>query len=183
MNFEHETKRLILKILPPSPESAEAVLDFYCKNRAAFEQYEAARPVNFYTRDHQKYILTHEYNLAIKRKCIRFWVYEKKNPGQIIGTVCFYNITRSIYDRCETGYKFDQGFWHKGYASEAVAAGISLMFEELGLHRIEAYVMGENAPSIRLLMELGFHYEGVCRQFARIRGDWEDHMLFARIRQ
>lgn len=183
MNFEQETERLILKVLPPSWRSAEAVLDFYRKNRAVFERYEAARPANFYTRDHQKSVLTHEYNLAIENKCIRFWAYEKNNASRIIGTVCFYNITRSIYDRCETGYKFDQRFWHKGYAREAVETGISLMFGELGLHRVEAYVMEENTPSLRLLMELGFQYEGVCRQFARIRGSWEDHMLFARIRQ
>lgn len=183
MNFEQKTERLVLKILPPSIEYAEAVLDFYRKNRAIFERYEAARPENFYTRDHQKTILTHEYNLAMEQKCIRFWVYEKRNAGKIIGTVCFYNITRSIYDRCETGYKFDRNFWHKGYAREAAAAGISLMFGELGLHRVEAYVMEENAPSLRLLRELGFQYEGICRQFARICGNWEDHLLFARIRQ
>lgn len=182
MNFEQETERLILKILPPSLESAEAVLDFYNQNRTVFERYEAARPANFYTRDHQKSILTHEYNLALKQKCIRFWVYEKKDTARAIGTICFYNIVRSIYDRCETGYKFDQRFWNKGYAREAMASGISLMFDELSLHRIEAYVMEENAPSIRLLKALGFQYEGICRQSARIRGNWEDHARFARIR-
>lgn len=88
----------------------------------------------------------------------------------------------SIYDRCETGYKFDRRYWHKGFAKEAMSLGISLMYEELCLHRIEAYVMEENKASVRLLRSLGFQYEGICRQSIRIQNDWKDHMLFARIR-
>ena len=88
----------------------------------------------------------------------------------------------SIYDRCETGYKFDPEFWHKGYAREAMSFGISLMFNELNLHRVEAYVMKENIASIRLLSALDFQLEGICQKSIRIRGKWEDHMLFALVR-
>lgn len=182
MNFRHETERLILKALPPSSEFAEAVLDFYSKNRAVFEQYEAARPSNFYTKEHQKSILTREYNLALEKKSVRFWAFEKANERRPVGTVCFYNIARSVYDRCETGYKFDRRFWGRGYAKEAMTAGIFLMFGQMGLHRVEAYVMEENLPSVRLLKSLGFQYEGICRQYAKIRGNWEDCVRFAKIR-
>lgn len=182
MNFQYETKHLILKILEPSSRSANQVLDFYNRNRIIFERYEATRSADFYTKEHQKLILTNEFNLAITEKCIRFWVYEKNNPDFPIGTICFYNIVHSIYDRCETGYKFDSHYWHKGYAKEAMAVGISLMFQELNLHRIEAFVMKENKASIRLLRNLNFQYEGICRKAIRIRGSWEDHILFARIR-
>lgn len=182
MNFAYETDRLLLKLLEPSLSSAESVLNFYNQNRQIFERYEAARPAGFYTKDHQKFILTNEYNLALQQKCFRFWVFEKSNPASVIGTICFYNIVRSVYDRCETGYKFDRRHWHKGYASEALSLGISLMFEELGLHRIEAYVMAENKASIHLLKKLHFQYEGICRQSVFIRDSWRDHMMFARIR-
>ncbi len=182
MNFNYETPRLILKILKPSEQAALQTLDFYYKNRTLFERYEAARSADFYTREHQSLILTKEYNLAVRKKCIRFWVYEKANPEQIAGTVCFYNITHLMYDRCETGYKFDPVHWRKGYAREAMELGISLMFQELNLHRIEAYVMEDNAASIRLLKNLGFQYEGTLRKSIRICGNWEDHMLFARLR-
>ncbi len=179
MNLEYETEHLILKELQPTPKAAAQVLDFYNRNRVLFERYEAARPSNFYTEEHQKAILTCEYNLSIRLKNIRFWVYEKEHPDYIIGTICFYNITRSIYDCCETGYKFDQQYWHKGYAREAMQLGISVMFGKLNLHRIEAFVMEENTPSIRLLKGLHFKFEGICRKSIRIRGNWEDHMLFA----
>lgn len=182
MQFKYETTHLLLKILHPSSRSAEQVLHFYTKNRALFEQYEATRSADFYTKAYQKKILTYEYNLALREQSFRFWIYEKQNPECPIGTISFYNIVHSIYDRCETGYKFDPAFWHKGYAREAMSFGISLMFDELNLHRIEAYVMKENTSSIRLLSSLHFQLEGICRKSIRIRGNWEDHMLFALIR-
>lgn len=182
MNFEYETDRLILKLLKPSDESAVQVLDFYSRNRTAFERYEAARPNDFYTKEYHKKILANEFYFALQKKCFRFWICEKKSPMQIIGTICFYNIIYSIYDRCETGYKFDEQHQHKGYALESMECGISLMFDELNLHRIEAYVMDDNLPSIRLLKKLSFQCEGICRQAIHICGTWEDHLLFARIR-
>lgn len=182
MNFEYTTKRLILKIIEPSIQNAKKALAFHQKNRTIFEHYEALRPTDFYSIPYQQRLLSCEYALALQKRTIRFWIFEKEEPDRIIGTICFYNIVHSIYDRCETGYKFDPDFWHKGYAREAMTFGISLMFEEFNLHRIEAYVMEDNTPSIRLLKDLCFEYEGICRQAIRIQNKWEDHMLFACIR-
>lgn len=182
MNFEYETQRLILRVIKPSPVYTGQVLRFFSYNRDYFEPYEPVRPHNFYTSAYQQSLLTCEYNLAVRMQTIRFWVWEKNTPDQIAGTVCFHNITRSAYDRCEAGYKFDRHFWHKGYAREALGFGIQLMFDELELHRIEAYVMKQNIPSIRLLDALGFSCEGTCRQFAKINGSWEDHDRYALLR-
>lgn len=179
MKLEYETDRLILKIIEPTAEHARQVLAFYDENRDVFEPYEPQRPVNFYTENYQKSLLSCDYNLTVQMKNIRFWVYEKNSFDQPIGTICFHNITRFVYDRCEVGYKFDKRFWHLGYAKEALTKGISVMFDELNLHRIEAFVMERNLPSIRLLENLGFHYEGTCRQSIRIENEWQDHMLFA----
>ena len=159
MKFEYETKRLGLTLLKPSARSARQILEFYNKNRAVFERYEATRPAGFYTEGYQKEMLEFEYNQAIRRKSLRFWVYLKHDPSRIIGTICFYNIIRPVFNSCETGYKFDQRYWNRGYAREAMALGIALMLEDAGLHRIQAYVMEENAASIRLLESLHFQYE------------------------
>lgn len=181
MKLKYETDRLILKILEPSSEHARQVLTFYEQNREILENYEP-RTANFYTENYQKTLLTGEYNLAMQKKTIRFWIFPKDNPEQLIGTICFYNITHSVYERCSTGYKLDQKYWHQGYAQEAMKAGISVMFEDLNLHRIEAYVMEKNLPSIRLLERLGFQHEGTCRQLIRIRDEWENHRLYALIK-
>ena len=179
MNLIYETDRLILKVL--RPEAAKKVLCFYLDNKELFEKSEASRPDNFYTVKYQKSVLLCEYNLTVQLSAVRFYVFLKDDPDRIIGTICFRDITRSIYDSCEVGYKFDERFWHHGYATEALIEGIDIMFGDLGLHRITACVMPGNTPSIRLLESLYFKREGLLRQNARIQGEWADHYLYSLI--
>lgn len=179
MNLIYETDRLILKVL--RPEAAKKVLCFYLDNKELFEKYEASRPDNFYTVKYQKSVLLCEYNLTVQLSAVRFYVFLKDDPDRIIGTICFRDITRSIYDSCEVGYKFDERFWHHGYATEALIEGIDIIFGDLGLHRITACVMPGNTPSIRLLESLYFKREGLLRQNARIQGEWADHYLYSLI--
>lgn len=179
MNLIYETDRLILKVL--RPEAAKKVLCFYLDNKELFEKYEASRPDNFYTVKYQKSVLLCEYNLTVQLSAVRFYVFLKDDPDRIIGTICFRDITRSIYDSCEVGYKFDERFWHHGYATEALIEGIDIIFGDLGLHRITACVMPGNTPSIRLLESLYFKREGLLRQNARIQGEWTDHYLYSLI--
>lgn len=180
MNFSYKTDRLLLKILDGT--NAAAVLQFYLDNRELFERNEAVRPDNFYTENYQRRVLNYEFNMCIKRSGVRFWIYEKTDPSHIIGTVCFRNILRFAYQSCEVGYKFDQNYWHHGYASEALLKCMNIAFYELNLHRITAYIMPDNTASIRLAERTGFEREGTARKFALIRGIWEDHAVYSILR-
>lgn len=177
MKFSYNTDRLILKIL--NGNSANDVLRFYSENRETFERCEALRPENFYTAAFQRRVLNHEFNMCIKQTGIRFWIYKKTDPDHVIGTVCFRNIIRHVYQSCETGYKFDQRSWHHGYASEALGKCIQIAFYELNLHRITAYIMPDNTASIRLAERTGFELEGIARKSALVRGVWEDHAVYS----
>jgi len=179
MNFRYDTERTILKIL--NGNSAGDVLRFYLSNREIFERYEAQRPANFYTDSYQRRVLNYEYNMCVKQSNIRFWVYDKSDVEHVIGTICLRDITRSVYQSCEVGYKFAQRFWHMGYATETLEKCIDIAFNELRLHRIVAHVMPENTPSIKLLYRLGFDYEGIARHSALIRGKWENHAVYSLI--
>ena len=101
MKFKYETRRLSLKLLKPSAKYARQALDFYNRNRAVFERYEALRPKDFYTEGYQKAMLEHDYNLAIHSKCFRFWVFTKNDPARIIGSICFYDIIQPVYGHAE----------------------------------------------------------------------------------
>ena len=48
MLFAYETERLLLKII--KPDQADAVLDFYMRDKELFEKFEPDRMPNFYTR-------------------------------------------------------------------------------------------------------------------------------------
>lgn len=180
MKFSYETDRLLLKVLDGS--CAGDVLRFYLSNRELFERCEASRPENFYTENYQRRVLNHEFKMCITQSGVRFWIYEKTDPNHVIGTVCFRNIMRHVYQSCEVGYKFAQDYWHYGYASEALRKCIQIAFNDLNLHRITAHIMPGNAASIRLAERTGFEREGIARKSALIRGVWEDHVIYSIIR-
>ena len=101
MELCYETDRLMLRLLHEG--AAPEVLNFYQKNRAVFEDIEPDRPENFYTLEYQTTLLRCEFQMAVKRNALRFWIFEKENPDQVIGTVSFQNIVRSVYQNCQIG--------------------------------------------------------------------------------
>jgi ribosomal-protein-alanine N-acetyltransferase len=64
----------------------------------------------------------------------------------------------------------------------AVRAVIPFAFSTLRLHRVEAACIPDNIASIRLLERSGFRREGVAREYLCINGIWQDHLLYARLR-
>lgn len=179
--MKYETERLILQVL--TADYSNEVCRFVSKNRTQFEKYEPILPANHYTPEHQHTILSCELKLALQTKNIRYYVFLKEDPTQIIGTVALHNIATTAYSSCEIGYKFDFDHQHKGYAREAVAMAISIAFAALGLHRIYARVMPENTASIKLLKDLLFEEEGLEKECIKIQGKWQDHLRFALINQ
>lgn len=177
IRFLYETDRLILKII--TPDYLREVLNFQIRNREAFEKYEPTRPDNFYTLSYQQSVIKCEFKLAMKMTTIRFYVFRKEDPNEIIGTVCLHDVLHLAYSCTEVGYKFDEAWQHMGYAKEALSKVLDIAFFDLSLHRVFARVMPENAPSIHLLSSLGFTEEGIERQCIQICGKWEDHIRFS----
>ena len=60
--------------------------------------------------------------------------------------------------------------------TEALRRGIQIIFEDYGLHRIEASIMPRNQRSIKVTEKLGFVNEGLSRRYLKINGVWEDHI-------
>ena len=177
MNFEVSTERLKLKVL--GPESAPMVLKFYQKNKDIFEKYEPILGDDFYTIARQKNILDFEHKNILKLTMMRYWIFNKNNPNEIIGTVSYRNIMRPIYQSCTIGYKMDRDNMNKGYCSEAIQATIPMIASELGIHRFEALILPNNDPSIHMVKKLGFNYEGTLRDKIIINGARLDHCLYA----
>lgn len=176
MLLQYETSRLILKVL--GPDYSSDVLRFYLNDKELFERYEADRSPNFYTESHQRTILHLEYGLTLKLSQVRFYVFLKEDPSNIIGTVCLYDISK-VYSKADIGYKFSSKHHHQGYALEATEKMIQIAFSELELHRICAHVLEENQPSLRLLDKLGFEKEGTCRDYLCLNGVWRDHLQYS----
>jgi ribosomal-protein-alanine N-acetyltransferase len=66
--------------------------------------------------------------------------------------------------------------------SAALQSLLPFAFERLGLHRIEAACLPHNEASRKLLEKSGFQEEGLARRYLRINGSWQDHVLYALLR-
>lgn len=176
MRFEHQTKRLVLRVL--SPDQADQVLQFYQRNRDFLAPYEPQRHPHFYSLSFQKSNLSYEYSSFLKSKYMRVWLFKKDAQQQPIGTVCFSNIRRAAFCSCVVGYKLDQACQQRGYMTEALSYLLPVVCREYQMRRIEAYVMPSNRSSIRLLEKLTFEREGLLHGYAKIMDTWQDHYLY-----
>jgi ribosomal-protein-alanine N-acetyltransferase len=70
----------------------------------------------------------------------------------------------------------------QGYMTEAVSLVVGFAFEQLQLRRLEAACLPVNLPSRRLLERSGFRQEGYAKEYLCIDGVWQDHLLFALLR-
>lgn len=169
-----ETARLSLK--PPDPAFAEPVLAYFLRNRDFLEPWEPIRPAEFYTADHHRGVLEMERESVERGTMVKYWIFPKDDGRSVIGSVSFSNIVRGAFLSCFMGYRLDEREINRGYMTEAAQAGIGVVFDTIGLHRIEANIMPRNVRSLRVAEKLGFVNEGLARKYLRINGVWEDHI-------
>lgn len=170
----YETERLVLKVIDKS--YAELVIDYYLNNKCFLEQWEPVKKKEFYTKQYQEEQLDKELSNIENNNALRLWIFKKEDENRIIGTVGFSNIVRGAFLSCTLGYKLDKNEINKGYITEAIQKGIEVMFNEFGLHRIEANIMPKNNRSIRVVEKLGFYNEGLAYKYLKINDKWEDHI-------
>lgn len=174
MQKSYQTERLVLKVLDKS--YTESVIDYYLRNESFLEEWEPVKCKEFYTKQYQEKQLAEELSNIENNRSFRLWVFKRENESRIIGSVGFNNIVRGAFLSCYLGYKSDKDEINKGYITEAIQKGIEIMFNEFGLHRIEANIMPKNKRSLRVAEKLGFYNEGLAYKYLRINGRWEDHI-------
>jgi [ribosomal protein S5]-alanine N-acetyltransferase len=110
-----------------------------------------------------------------------FFVFRKED-NRLVGGLTLSNVRRGVAQAGSIGYWMGQPFSRRGMMSAAVRALLPFGFGTLRLHRVEAACIPTNTASIQLLGNCGFVREGYARQFLCINGTWQDHLLFARLR-
>jgi ribosomal-protein-alanine N-acetyltransferase len=106
----------------------------------------------------------------------------RTSDGALVGGLTLANIRRGVAQAGSIGYWTGQPFAHQGYMTAAVRALIPFCFGSLRLHRLEAACIPTNKPSIALLEKTGFQREGYARGYLCINGAWQDHLLYARLK-
>jgi len=106
-----------------------------------------------------------------------FFVF-RNGDGALSGGITLSNVRRGVAQMGSVGYWCGKPYARNGHTLAAVRALSDFAFRTLGLHRLEAACIPENAPSRRLLVKAGFSEEGFARAYLKINGVWRDHVLF-----
>ena len=103
-----------------------------------------------------------------------------RESNKLIGGIGLDVNTR--HKRGHLGYWLGVDFWRQGYATEAASAVLDYGFHTLGLHRIEAGHYPRNPASGRVLEKIGMRREGLMRGDLLKGEQFEDTVMYARLR-
>ncbi|MGB6779875.1 MAG: GNAT family N-acetyltransferase [Planococcus citreus] len=90
------------------------------------------------------------------------WAVERKEDGAFIGFIGLLdvNFDIGIEDATEIGWRLEQKFWKKGYATEGAKACLAYAFEELGKKEIYSFTSTVNIPSEAVMKRIGMKKAG-----------------------
>jgi [ribosomal protein S5]-alanine N-acetyltransferase len=98
-----------------------------------------------------------------KRKEIFLGICLNSNLDSIVGVAEMFDYSADV-NMITIGYRLNDKFWSKGIAIKTVKAMAEYLFNDIGINRIQAYVMPENIKSQNVLQRNGFVKEGLIRQ-------------------
>jgi [ribosomal protein S5]-alanine N-acetyltransferase len=102
---------------------------------------------------------------------------------ELVGGIGLSNVRRGVSETASLGYWIGEPYARQGLMSAALPLVLDFSFDRLRLHRVEAACLPSNVPSRALLTRTGFRHEGHARQYLCIAGKWQDHLLFAILRE
>src|SRR5258705_368492 len=103
----------------------------------------------------------------------------RPDSSGIVGVINLNNIVRGSFLSASLGYYVGRPYAGQGFMTEGLRAAVQYAFTNLGLHRLEANIQPNNAPSINLVKRCGFKNEGFSPQYLYIAGAWRDHERWA----
>lgn len=168
-----ETDRLILRAI--NPDVYQHVFGLPRNEAKIFFGYDTDVQLNNERKRFEKGLQT--YNKTF----LYFQLIDKKS-NLVMGWSGFHTWYRD-HDRAELGYVLNEdAFKRKGFMSEAIPPILAYGFDEMNLHRIEAFASSKNIPSIKLLKSNGFEKEGLLKEHYLHKGVYEDSEIYGLIR-
>lgn len=159
------TSRLQLRAVTPAvvhqlaiSKTKQELMDYFGFGEAGYEHF-----INM----HQKGMETHSISFY-------YFLVSLKGTGLPIGDVGFHT-WNAKHRRADLFYNIhNDENKQKGYMSEALTVVIEFGFTQLNLHRVAALAAKDNRPSVRLIKNNGFTFEGTMRQDYNVNGVNDD---------
>jgi ribosomal-protein-alanine N-acetyltransferase len=111
-----------------------------------------------------------------------FFIFSRRD-GHLLGGIGLSNVRRGVAETGSLGYWVGERYARQGVMSEALGLTLDFCFQRLRLHRIEAACLPANVASRGLLAKTGFREEGYAEKYLCIDGKWQDHVLFAILKE
>ncbi len=174
-----KSDRITLKV--PTASDAAALTDFYRRNRDYLQPTYPTFSPGFFLEDNWRTRLNSaqaEFQAMMSMRTVIF-----DPTGQAIGVANFHSFELKPRFDCLLGYALDEQVQGKGILTEALSAAIPFVFKTFNLHRICACYMPRNERSAHVLRNQGFKVEGYFRDYLRINGTWEDHVVTSKLNE
>ncbi|WP_223295020.1 GNAT family N-acetyltransferase [Marinomonas mediterranea] len=170
-----ETPRGVLKVL--SYDNIALLHRFVNKEREHLAKWEPLRNEEYYTLKTCELRVKEMRREFLEDKGVVLCLLNK-DETEMIAYTNFSSISRGIFQSCCLGYSLSKAYEGQGYMTEALRAGIQYM-KSISIDRIQASYMPANNRSAAVLKRLGFEKEGVSKDYLKINGSWEDHIVTA----
>lgn len=92
------------------------------------------------------------------------------------------NDVKKEHRKGELGFWLLPDYWGKGIITEAMPAVCDYAFNQMNLHRIEAFVETKNRNSQKVLEKWGFAHEGTMQECEIKNGEFISIDIFAKLR-
>ena len=121
------------------------------------------------------------WHLAYRPRNYVIWAVEESKSRKVIGMINYHH--RNLREkRVDVGWLILPQHQGKGYMTEAGQALLRHLFDDLGVHKVEALIEQANKPSVALAKRLGFRLEGgPIRDRWSVNGTWHSVMLYGLI--
>ncbi|MCA9932490.1 MAG: GNAT family N-acetyltransferase [Ardenticatenaceae bacterium] len=120
-------------------------------------------------------------NASFRSQAALRWGISRREDDTLIGT-CGYIYWKWRHRHAAVGYELARPFWRQGIMQETLTAVLEFGYTRMNLHRVEALVMPENTPSSALLQKLGFHSEGLLRDYGFWSGEFHNLTVYSLLR-
>lgn len=175
-----ESARLLgrYEIRTPRLTDASALAAAYTRNRDHLAPYEPRRREDFFTADAQRESIGAALDSQAHRRSAGWLIFD---DDLVVGRMNLNNLVYGVLRSADLGYWVDRDVAGRGLATAAVEYVCTAAGRDLGLHRVAASTLIDNAASKAVLRKCGFEPVGRARSFLFIDGAWRDHDLFQRI--
>lgn len=174
-----QTVRLRARL--PGPRDVGAILTYYRENLEHLRPWSPRWPPDLLTPQFWRDQVMRRQAESAAGMAYATFLFARHDDTRVLGNLSLTQIVRGAAESCSLGYGLAAEAQGQGYMVEAVRGSVEFAFGELGLHRVHAAYVPHNRRSAMVLRRAGFRVEGYARDYLRIDGRWEDHVLTSAI--